>query len=157
VSNDARRKPSDDHLRSKSKALAIEVLRLVDVLSPRDITTQVMVRQLVRSATSVGANYRAATRARSQREAYAKLSIVEEEADEVGYWLERLEESGRLTGGEAHLARVLSNEVVAMTVASKKTLARQLASTPRAKSGRDDSTLDTRGSTLAQRTAGDGR
>ena len=50
--------------------------------------------QLVRAGTSVGANYRAACRARSKAEFIAKLGIVEEEADESGYWLEMIVESG---------------------------------------------------------------
>ena len=79
-------------LQARNKAFALRVISLVDAL-PRRTTDQVIGRQLLRSATSVGANYRAACRAQSRAEFAAKLSIVVEEADECVYWLELLEES----------------------------------------------------------------
>ncbi len=85
-----------------------------------------MSNQLLRSATSVGANYRAACRARSPAEFIAKLGHVEEEADESAYWLELLEDSG-LAGGEMN--RVLwqeADEITAIISASRKTAKRRL-------------------------------
>jgi len=77
---------------------------------------------MLRSATSVGANYRAACRARSRAEFTAKLGVVEEEADETLYWLELLEESGLVKG---QLLRDLMNEageLVAIFAASRMTV-----------------------------------
>jgi four helix bundle protein len=77
-------------------------------------------RQLVRAATSVGANYRAARRARSRKDFISKLSIVEEEADECVYWLSLLGEMG-CDGEELTWLKGDANEIVAIIVASKKT------------------------------------
>jgi four helix bundle protein len=72
---------------ARTKQLALRAIRLVEAL-PRGTTASVIGRQVLRSATSVGANYRAACRARSSADMIAKLKIVEEEADETLYWLE---------------------------------------------------------------------
>ena len=79
-------------------------------------------RQLIRSGTSIGANYRAACRGKSTADVIAKLRIVEKEADESAYWMELLIESGLLA--EVRLSELLqeTNEIVAMTVASIRTL-----------------------------------
>jgi four helix bundle protein len=79
-------------------------------------------RQLIRSGTSIGANYRAACRGKSTADVIAKLRIVEEETDESAYWMELLIESGLLP--EARLSALLqeTNEIVAMTVTSIRTL-----------------------------------
>ena len=68
-------------------------MKLVDAL-PNDRSANAIGNQLVRSSTSVGANYRAACRARSKKEFIAKLGIVEEEADESCYWIELIIEGG---------------------------------------------------------------
>jgi four helix bundle protein len=80
--------PSYD-LKERTRAFALRVIRLVDSL-PQTSTGNVIGRQLLRSGTSVGANYRAACRARSTAEFCSKLGIVEEEADESIYWMELL-------------------------------------------------------------------
>ena len=79
-------------------------------------------RQLLRSGTSIGANYRAACRGKSTADVIAKLRIVEEEADESTYWMELLVESGLVS--EARLSELIqeTNEITAMTVASIRTL-----------------------------------
>ena len=74
-------------LQSRTKQFALRVLVLIDRL-PNTIGGRVLANQLARSATSVGANYRAACRARSRAEFASKLGIVAEEADESLYWLE---------------------------------------------------------------------
>jgi four helix bundle protein len=74
-------------LQERTKQFALRVMRLVDAL-PAKRSISVIANQLIRSATSVGANYRAACRARSSAEFFSKLSIVVEEADETVYWLE---------------------------------------------------------------------
>jgi four helix bundle protein len=81
-----------------------------------------MGEQLIRCATSVGANYRSACRAKSVADLIAKLSIVEEEADECIYWIELLVESGAIPDGKVTSLMLETNEILAMTVASIKTL-----------------------------------
>ncbi len=88
---------------------------------PRERTIDILSRQLLRCATSVGANYRAACRARSAADFIAKLKIVEEEADESLYWLELLTESGLI---EANILQPLideTDEIVAIVMATIKT------------------------------------
>ena len=107
-------------LRERTKQYALRIIRLVEAL-PDTVVAQVIARQLLRAGTSVGANYRAACRSRSQAEFIAKMGIVEEEADESLYWMELLVES-RLVRLE-QLAPLMQegDELVAMTVASIKT------------------------------------
>lgn len=111
-------KPPD--LKARTKDFAVRVVRLIDAL-PRRQSCEVIGRQLLRSATSVGANYRSACRARSTAEFCAKLGIVEEEADESMFWLELLVETG--TVRRELLADLLAeaNEITAMVVASLRT------------------------------------
>ena len=107
-------------LLDRTKAFALRVIRLVDGL-PRGRSSDVIGRQLLRSACSVGANYRSAKRGRSRAEFCSKLGIAEEEADESVYWLELLVESGQV---KKHLLEDLlreANEIVAMLVASIRT------------------------------------
>ena len=82
---------TNDELKYRTKQFSLLVLNLVEKL-PNSISSRVVINQLAKSATSVGANYRAACRARSDREFAAKLNIVLEEADETQYWLEIIEE-----------------------------------------------------------------
>ena len=107
-------------LRVRTKAYALCVIALVELL-PRNPTAAVIGKQLLRSGTSVGANYRAARRAKSPADFIAKMSIVEEEADECGYWLELLDESHLVPHERLHHLMVESNELVAITVASINT------------------------------------
>lgn len=79
-------------LKRRTRKFALDVIRLVEGLSPGYVG-QVLGRQLLRSATSVGANYRAACRAKSVADFIAKMGIVEEEADECMYWMELLGET----------------------------------------------------------------
>jgi len=112
---------NEEGFKQRTKAVALRVIRLVEAL-PSSGTAGVIGRQLLRSATSVGANYRAACRAKSTADIIAKLGIVEEEADECLYWMELLVEAGLVP--EAKLTSLMSevNEIVAMTVQSIKTL-----------------------------------
>src|SRR6201993_87708 len=84
--------------KKRTKHLALRVINVVDVL-PRNRAADVLGRQLIRSGTSIGANYRAACRGKSTADVIAKLRIVEEEADESAYWMELLIESGLVPGG----------------------------------------------------------
>jgi four helix bundle protein len=107
-------------LRERTTAFALRVMRLVDSL-PRTRAAEVISRQLLRSATSVGANYRAACRGRSKAEFLAKLGIVEEEADECVYWIELVVASGLMKEELVHPLLQEANEIVSMIVASIRT------------------------------------
>src|SRR2546427_5868985 len=82
-----------DVLQRRMRKLAVDTIRLTGEL-PRTRAADVIGRQVVRSATSVAANYRSACRARSRRDFIAKMGIVEEEADETAFWLDLLDECG---------------------------------------------------------------
>ena len=101
--------------------MALEIIALVESL-PRSRTADVIGRQLLRSGTSIGANYRAACRGKSKADVISKLAIVEEEADETIYWLELLIESQTVEVSRVNLLLTETNEIVAMVVASIKTL-----------------------------------
>ena len=88
---------------------------------PKDEIGKVLGRQMLRCGTSVGANYRAACRARSAKEFRAKLGIVEEEADECLYWLDLLSEAFPKLGGRAQMLEREAGEILAMVVASINT------------------------------------
>ena len=116
----------------RTKQFALDVLQLVQEM-PRNRAVDVMCSQLLRSATSVGANYRAACRGRSPADVLSRLAIVEEEGDESLYWMELLVESGTLRKNQVERLMVEANELVAMTVASIKTIrsGRQPSSRPK--------------------------
>lgn len=82
--------------KARTKQLALRVIRLYQAL-PRTGEAKVLGNQLLRSATSVAANYRAACRGRSQAETFSKLRIVVEEADETLLWLELMQEVAIIT------------------------------------------------------------
>jgi four helix bundle protein len=107
-------------LYNRTKQFALRVMKLVEAL-PNTRAGDIIGRQLLRSATSVGANYRAARRARSRAEFCAKLGIVEEECDECSYWLELLSESGMIPGESLSQLMQEANEITAMVVASIRT------------------------------------
>ncbi|MGO9271020.1 MAG: four helix bundle protein [Terriglobia bacterium] len=109
-----------DELKARTKAFALRVIKLVDAM-PRSPSGQVIGRQLLRAATSVGANYRSACRAQSRADFVAKISIVVEEADESLYWLELIGESGMVK--RSRLDRLIkeAGELVAIITASRKT------------------------------------
>lgn len=113
----------------RTKALGLAVISLVGE-SPKDYVSTTIGRQLLRSATSVGANYRSACRGRSTADVISKLGIVEEEADETMYWLEVLTEAGLVHPERVEPLFQESNEIVAMTVASRKTLTSQIRGRP---------------------------
>lgn len=82
-------------------------------------------RQLLRSATSVGANYRAACRAKSNADFISKMGTVEEEADESLYWMELLVEAGIVQADKLDALMKEEDELVAITVASINTAKRR--------------------------------
>jgi four helix bundle protein len=114
-----------DDLRSRTKAFALAVIDLTEKL-PRTRAAEVIGRQLLRSGTSVGANYRAAQRSQSRAAMIAKLSIVEEEADECCYWLELLVDSAIVPPAAVESLRREASSLTAIVVSSKKTLRGQV-------------------------------
>jgi len=83
---------TDEELKARTKKYAVRSIRLSESL-PRNRAGNHIANQLLRSGTSVGANYRAACRARSRADFISKMGIVEEEADESLYWMELLIEA----------------------------------------------------------------
>jgi len=111
---------NSEELKKRTKLFALRVVKLVDVL-PKKLSSDVMARQLLRAATSVAANNRAACRARSKAEFIAKLGIVEEEADECRFWLEMLIETGLMAESKLSSLLLEANELTAIVVTSIKT------------------------------------
>ena len=112
---------NEEQFKARTRQLALEIIQLVESL-PRSRTADVIGRQLLRSGTSIGANYRAACRGKSKADVISKLAIVEEEADESIYWLELLIEAKIVELSRVESLLKETNEIVAMVVASIKTL-----------------------------------
>ncbi|HOC55629.1 MAG TPA: four helix bundle protein [Verrucomicrobiota bacterium] len=117
-----------ENLKRRTKQFGLGVIRLVEAL-PKEETCRILGRQLLRSGTSVGANYRAVCRAKSSADFISKMGNVEEEADESGYWLEMLVDAHKL--GPATAAPLIqeAGELTAIAVSSINT-ARQSGSRP---------------------------
>lgn len=112
-----------DDMKKRTKQFGLDIIRLVETLG-NSLAERIIGGQLVRAATSVGANYRAACRGRSKREFIAKLGIVEEEADESAYWLEMLVDAKIVTETKVkHLVNE-ANELTAIAAASFMTAKR---------------------------------
>lgn len=112
---------NEHEFRQRTKQLALRVIRVAQAL-PNNLIAEVISRQIVKSGTSVGANYRAACRAKSTADMIAKLQIGEEEADETLYWLELIIEAKLL---DEELLQPLiqeTDEITAMVVSSIRTL-----------------------------------
>src|SRR2546421_2530204 len=107
----------NENLKRRTKKFALDVIKLVERL-PKDAPSTVLGRQLLRSGTSVGSNYRAVCRAKSPADFISKFGTVEEEADETGFWLELLVESGKLSFGSASPLLKEADELTAIAVAS---------------------------------------
>jgi four helix bundle protein len=116
-----------NELITRMKALALGSIRLMDGL-PRSETGVVLGRQLLRSATAVGANYRSACKAKSSADFIAKIAIAEEEADETQYWLELLFESGIIPEDDFRSLHGEARELTAILASSGKTAKQNLAS-----------------------------
>ncbi len=106
-------------LKVRTKQFALRVMKLVDAL-PRTIQGRAIASQIIRSATSVAANYRAVCRARSRAEFIAKIGVVEEEADESSFWLELIVDSGLLSEARIRPLLTEAGELVAIMAASRK-------------------------------------
>ena len=108
-------------LKERTQNFALNVIEFVEGL-PKTKSGDVLGKQLLRSACSVGANYRAACRAKSSADMINKMKIVEEESDETQYWLELLVEAGLVPHNQITNIYTETEEILAMTVASIKTL-----------------------------------
>lgn len=109
-----------EEFRTRTFRLGIRCIRLAESL-PKSTASQVVSKQLIRAATSVGANYRAATRGRSRADFVSRMGIIEEECDEVLYWIEVLEELGLISIARTTELQREANEILAIVVSSIKT------------------------------------
>ena len=109
-----------EELKRRTFEFGIRVIRAVEALPKSDIARHVG-GQLLRAGTSVGANYRAAARARSRADFIAKLGIVEEECDESSYWMAMLVALGLLNENRFTDLRAEASELLAIIVSSIKT------------------------------------
>ena len=116
---------TNDQLKNRTKQFSLSILNLIERL-PNSMSTRVVINQIAKSATSVGANYRAVCRARSDREFVAKLNIVLEEADETQFWLEIIEEMNWIKQIELESIKKEANELVAIFVTTLKTVNNRL-------------------------------
>ena len=119
--------------KARTKKLAVAIIKRMDKL-PNSRAADVIARQIIRSGTSIGANYRAACRAKSTADMINKLKIVEEEADETEYWLEILAETGITSKEQVADIHKETDEILAMTVTSIKTLRNRQSSIKNRKS-----------------------
>jgi len=110
-----------EKMKARTKKFALDIISFCGDL-PRDSVCYRLGDQLLRSGTSVGANYRASCRSRSQAEFYSKISTVIEEGDESGFWLELFIESGKRDSGQAHRLLSEANEITAIMAKARKTL-----------------------------------
>ena len=109
-----------DNLKQRTKNYALRVIKVVEAL-PKTLTARTIGDQLLRAGTWVGANYRAARRAKSNADFISKMGTVEEEADESLYWMELLIESGLMSASKLSALMKEGDELVAIVVASINT------------------------------------
>lgn len=106
---------SDKDLKSRTKKFTLNILDIVDEI-PYNASSKVIIYQISKSGTSVGANYRASCRARSDNEFLSKMNIVLEEADETLFWLEIIQERNLLKNDKIKSAILEANELVSIFV-----------------------------------------
>ena len=111
------------NLQIRAKQFALRVIKFCEGL-PKDDTTRILARQLLRSGTSVGANYRAACRSKSKPAFIPKMGDVLEEADESGYWADLLVDSGKVDQQTAAPLLTEATELVAIAISSINTAKR---------------------------------
>ena len=111
----------EKNLKQRTKQFAVAAIRYCSSLRKTQ-ELSILAAQLIRSASSVGANYRSACRARSTADFLSKLSIVEEGADEALYWLEILESCGVERSPELRQLQDEADQLTAIVVSSKKTI-----------------------------------
>jgi four helix bundle protein len=114
------RKDKNEELKRRTKEFALRIIKLIDSLPPT-LVARTIGQQLVRSGTSVAANYRAACRARSNADFIAKLGIVEEECDESIFWIEMLVDAEIVKLGRVEKLIDEGNQLTAIFVSSINT------------------------------------
>ncbi len=107
-------------LKERTKSFALKIIKAVEML-PKGKIAGILGNQLLKAGTSVGANYRAACRARSNADFISKMGIVEEETDETIYWMELLIDSGLVRKDDLISLLDEANQILAITVSSIKT------------------------------------
>ncbi len=112
-----------DEFRKRTFQFGVRCIRLAESL-PKAMAAQVVARQLIRAATSVGANYRAAIRGKSRADFVSKLGIVEEECDEALYWIEVIIDLGYVPAARTSELQREANEILSIVVSSIKTARR---------------------------------
>src|SRR5450759_1918073 len=110
-----------EKIKKRTKQIGLKIIKLIDELPSKPSVWEIS-KQIMRSSTSVEANYRAACRAKSTPDFINKLKIVEEEADETIYWLEILEESELVNSDRVTIIKKEIDEILSIVVASLKTL-----------------------------------
>jgi four helix bundle protein len=110
-----------EEIKRRSKKLALSIISMSESL-PRSMAGKHIANQLIRSATSVAANYRAVCRARSDNEFVAKLQIVIEEADETLFWLEIIGEQKWIDEKDISLFHDEMNQLLSIFISSAETI-----------------------------------
>ncbi|MCX2431314.1 four helix bundle protein [Pedobacter sp. GR22-10] len=110
-----------ESIKARTKKFVLDSIKFYQAL-PKTEEGKIIGRQFIRSASSVGANYRAACRSRSRAEFFSKLSIVVEEADETAFWIEILTESKITNSMEAQPLLKEVNEILAIVAKARKTV-----------------------------------
>jgi four helix bundle protein len=108
-------------LKARTRTFALRVIKMSRAIPKSDDAGRVITKQILRSGTSVAANYRASCRARSQAEFISKIGTVEEESDETVLWLELLSEAGIVPAKKLSALLEEANELTAIMAASRKT------------------------------------
>jgi four helix bundle protein len=110
-----------EKFRNRTKKFVVDNIKLYRTL-PKTEEAKIVGKQLLRSASSVGANYRAACRARSQAEFHSKISIVVEEADESIFWMEIMIDAEIVSKSEINSLMAEGNEILKVTSSARKTI-----------------------------------
>ena len=113
-----------EELIKRTRDFALRVVRLTQALPNHD-AAKIIGKQLLRCATSVGANYRSACHGKSRADFLAKIKICEEEADECEYWMELLVEGGILPEKKMESLRAEAHEIAAIFTAATRTMMRE--------------------------------
>lgn len=114
---------TEAELKSRTKKFAVDIFKFIEEL-PTIKSTNIIANQLGRCASSIGANYRAACRARSHKEFISKIGIVEEESDESVFWIELLIETNKTINARAQVLLQEAKELTAIFTVTHKTAKR---------------------------------
>ncbi len=116
----------ENEMKRRTKEFGLRVIKVVEAL-PKCKTSNVIGNQILRSATSIGANYRSACRGKSGADFAAKIAIALEEADETLYWLEMIVEAGLISKALLDSLMAEANELISILASSLKTVRESIA------------------------------